>query len=99
MTDLEEPMPDLDRVTLLDQLLRHVREDLAAGVPSEQITADSPLLEQGVLDSVRTARLLAHIRTAYGVRVPPVHMTGENFRTLEAITDLILRLRSQTASL
>ncbi|MFE6489937.1 acyl carrier protein, partial [Streptomyces sp. NPDC057757] len=74
-------MTDPDRAALLDELLRYVREELAAGVPAEQITTDSQLLEQGVLDSVRTARLLAHIRTTYGVRVPPMHMTGEHFRT------------------
>ncbi|HEY5833894.1 acyl carrier protein [Streptomyces sp.] len=91
-------MTDLDRATLLDRLLRYVREELETGVPSDLITPDSQLLELGVLDSVRTARLLAHIRTAYGVRVPPVYMTGEHFRTLETITDLILLLRSQTAS-
>ncbi|MFF8908718.1 acyl carrier protein [Streptomyces olivaceoviridis] len=92
-------MTDLDRATLLDELLRYVREELATGVPDGRLTADSPLLELGVLDSVRTARLLAHIRTAYGVRVPPAHMTGEHFRTLETITELVLLLRSQTASL
>ncbi|MFD5629068.1 acyl carrier protein [Streptomyces sp. NPDC127072] len=92
-------MTDPDRAALLDELLRYVREELATGVPAEQITTDSQLLEQGVLDSVRTARLLAHIRTTYGVRVPPMHMTGEHFRTLETITDLITRLRSQAASL
>ncbi|MGV9914735.1 acyl carrier protein [Streptomyces tendae] len=91
-------MTDPDRATLLDQLLRHVREELATGVPPEQITPDAPLLEMGVLDSVRTARLLAHIRTAHGVRVPPAHMTGDHFRTPAAITDLVLRLRSQTAA-
>ncbi|WP_320779265.1 acyl carrier protein [Streptomyces sp. CRN 30] len=93
-------MTDLDRATLLDQLLTYTREELATGVLPEEITAAAPLLELGVLDSVRTARLLAHIRTAYGVRVPPAHMTGEHFRTLEAITDLVLSLRrSQTAAL
>ncbi|MEU9343146.1 acyl carrier protein [Streptomyces sp. NPDC048278] len=92
-------MTDPDRALLLDQLLRYVREELEAGVPADSITPDSPLLEMGVLDSVRTARLLAHIRTAYDVRVPPVQMTGEHFRTLETITDLILELRSQAAAL
>jgi peptidyl carrier protein len=92
-------MTDLDRATLLDQLVHHVREDLATGVSADLITADAPLLELGVLDSVRTARLLAHIRGTYGVRVPPVDMTGEHFRTLETITDLVLALRSRAASL
>ncbi|GGN27826.1 acyl carrier protein [Streptomyces fuscichromogenes] len=92
-------MTDLERAALLDQLLRYVREELETGLPADQITPGSPLLETGVLDSVRTARLLAHIRTAHDVRVPPVHMTGEHFRTLETITDLILLLRSRAASL
>ncbi|GAA4786513.1 acyl carrier protein [Streptomyces ziwulingensis] len=92
-------MTDLDRSTLLAELLGYVRDELATGLPPDLITADGPLLELGVLDSVRTARLLAHLRTTYGVRVPPVHMTGEHFRTLETITDLILLLRSRTASL
>ncbi|MFI6338819.1 acyl carrier protein [Streptomyces sp. NPDC050535] len=92
-------MTDLDRATLLDELLRYVREELVTGTPAELITAQSQLLEMGVLDSVRTARLLAHIRTTYGIRVPPMHMTGEHFRTLETITDLITLLRSQAASL
>ncbi|MDI5963287.1 acyl carrier protein [Streptomyces sp. SL13] len=92
-------MTDLDRATLLDQLLRYVKDELAGGVDPELITADSQLLELGVLDSVRTARLLAHIRSEYGTRIPPLYMTGEHFRTLETITDLILLLRSQTASI
>jgi len=92
-------MTDLDRATLLDQLLGYVRDELESGVPAELITAESELLELGVLDSVRTARLLAHIRSEYGIRIPPVHMTGEHFRTLETITDLLLLLRTQTASL
>jgi peptidyl carrier protein len=92
-------MTDLDRSTLLDSLLHYVKNELVAGALSELITADSQLLEMGVLDSVRTARLLAHIRSGYGLRIPPLYMTGEHFRTLRTITDLILLLRSETASL
>lgn len=91
-------MTDLDRETLLDDLLRYVRTELAAGVPPELITADCQLLELGVLDSVRTARLLAHIRSEYGIRIPPTHMTAEHFRTLGTITDLMLLLGSRTAA-
>jgi peptidyl carrier protein len=87
-------VPDLNRATLLDQLLHFVRNDLGLGELSEKIEADSPLLEWGVLDSVRTARLLAHIRSEYGLRIPPTDMTGEHFRTLETITALILSLRA-----
>jgi peptidyl carrier protein len=88
---------DPDRAALLDQLLHYVRTELEVGVPSEQITADSTLLEWGVLDSVRTARLLAHIRSEHGLRIPPRYMTGEHFRTVGTITDLILSLRAEAA--
>jgi len=89
---------DLNRATLLDQLLQYIKTELEVGVPAEQITADSPLLEWGVLDSVRTARLLSHIRSEYGLRVPPRDMTGEHFRSVGTITDLILSLGFQTAA-
>jgi peptidyl carrier protein len=86
---------DLDRATLLEQLLHYVKYELEIGEVAEQITADSPLLEWGVLDSVRTARLLAHIRSEHGLRVPPRYMTAEHFRTVGTITDLILSLRAE----
>jgi peptidyl carrier protein len=89
---------DLSRATLLDQLLCYVINELEIGALAEKITAGSSLLEWGVLDSVRTARLLAHIRSEYGLRVPPRHMTEEHFRTVETITDLILSLRAQAAT-
>lgn len=87
---MTEPNP----TTLLDELLRYTKEELATGLPPERITPDSPLLEWGILDSVRTARLLAHIRDHLGVRVPPTHMTAEHFATLRAVADLILNLQT-----
>jgi clorobiocin biosynthesis protein CloN5 len=87
-----------NRAELLDQLLRYVNDELEVGELAGKITADSSLLEWGVLDSIRTARLLAHIRSEYGLRIPPRDMTGDHFRTVEAITDLIVTLRAQAAA-
>ena len=92
-------MTDPDRAALLDQLLHYVKNELEPGVPPERIAADSPLLEWGVPDSVRTARLLAHIRSEYGLRVPPRSMTGEHFSSVQTITDLIVSLRAAAAPL
>jgi peptidyl carrier protein len=83
---------------LLGPLLRYVNEELDVGELAGKITADSPLLELGVLDSIRTARLLAQIRSEYGLRIPPRDMTGENFRTVQAIAILIAALRDQAAA-
>lgn len=91
-------MTDLDRTTLLDELLRYTKEELGTGLPPERITAESPLLEWGILDSVRTARLLGHIRDDIGVRIPPSHMTAKHFATLAAVADVVLLLHAQTTS-
>ncbi|WP_322769212.1 phosphopantetheine-binding protein [Frankia sp. Cr1] len=91
-------MTDLNRATLLDQLLYYVTNELEIGALAEKITTDSPVLEWGVLDSVRTARLLAHIGSEDGLRVPSRDMTDEHFRTVGTITDLVLSLRTQTAA-
>jgi clorobiocin biosynthesis protein CloN5 len=89
---------ELNAETLPDQLLYYVVNELDVGALAAEIKADSPLLELGVLDSVRTARLLAHIRSEYGLRIPPSSMTGEHFSSVETIADLILSLRPQPAA-
>ncbi|MFD2415051.1 acyl carrier protein [Amycolatopsis pigmentata] len=91
-------MTGLDRTKLVEELLRYTREELETGLPPERITPDSPLLEWGVLDSVRTARLLAHLRDDLGTRVPPTHMTAQHFATLRAVADLVLSLQEQTTA-
>lgn len=91
-------MTEPNRAELLGQLLRYVNDELDVGELGGKITADSPLLEWGVLDSIRTARLLAQIRSEYGLRIPPRDMTGENFRTVQAIADLIAALGDQAAA-
>lgn len=91
-------MTDLNAATLPDQLLYFVVNELDVGALAAEIKPDSPLLEWGVLDSVRTARLLAHIRSQYGLRIPPSSMTGEHFSSVDKIADLILSLHSQTVA-
>lgn len=91
-------MTDLDAATLPDQLLYYVVNELDLGALAADIKADSPLLEWGVLDSVRTARLLAHIRSHYGLRIPPSSMTEEHFSSVEKIADLIVSLRPRPAA-
>lgn len=53
------------------------------------IEPDTPLLELGILTSLSTMRLLGFIRERFGVEIPMVEMTGDNFRDLAAITTLV----------
>ncbi|TVL90391.1 acyl carrier protein [Streptomyces sp. SAJ15] len=91
-------MPDSDRTTLLNQLFAYVRDELVGDADlTPKITPQTPLLEWGILDSMRTARLLAHLRDHLDVRVPPTHLTGHHFKDVASIADLVWSLRSQPA--
>lgn len=76
----------------LSGLTKYVTQELLTPDEADGIEADTPLLEWGLLNSVRWARLVAHMRKRMGVRVPPAEMTKENFRDLNSIATLMDRL-------
>ncbi|MET7704768.1 phosphopantetheine-binding protein [Micromonospora sp. NPDC005413] len=84
------------RDEILGQLMVYVRQELLGdqgdAVSGVDLRPDSPLLEWGVLNSLNTARLIAFVRAELDVDVPPTHITGRHFRSLDTITDLILSL-------
>ena len=83
-----------DNTELHDRILAFVRDELATTTEREGLTGTTPLLDAGILDSLRTARLIAWLRDDLGVRVPPLAMTGKNFRDIDRITDLVASLRA-----
>jgi acyl carrier protein len=74
------------------RLLEYTRTQLLGG-DADGLTPETPLLEWGVLDSLKTARLVGWIRDEFGVRVPPTKMNGANFKDLNSIAALIGSLR------
>ncbi|WP_394844946.1 acyl carrier protein [Pendulispora brunnea] len=87
-----------DNIELHDRILAFVRDELATTTEREGLTATTPLLEAGILDSLRTARLIAWLRDDLKVRVPPLAMTGKNFHNIDRITDLVASLRATLTS-
>ncbi|SBT42793.1 acyl carrier protein [Micromonospora auratinigra] len=76
----------------LSRLVEYTRTVLLGG-DADGLTPETPLLEWGVLDSLKTARLVGWIRDEFGVRVPPTKMNGANFRDLNSIAALVESLR------
>jgi acyl carrier protein len=83
-----------DGAELHDRILAFVRDELADAAEREELTSTTPLLEAGILDSLRTARLISWLRDDLGVRVPPLAMTGKNFHDVDRIADLAASLRA-----
>jgi acyl carrier protein len=75
-----------------DDLLAYVRKEFLDDDDSADLTATSPLLEWGILNSMTTVRLVAHVKSEFGVVIPPQRMSAGNFRDLESIVQLVQEL-------
>jgi len=66
----------------IDTLRNFIRHELA-GDPNLTIARDEDLLLSGLVDSLGVMRLAAFIDETFGIAVPPVDVTLENFGTLQ----------------
>lgn len=60
-------------------LLEFVRNEFLHGADRIELTDRTPLIESGVLDSLRIAILLTYIRDELGVHVPWEKIDARNF--------------------
>lgn len=81
------------RAALLHSLTRWVTDELLEG-EGDDLRADTPLLELGVLNSFEVGRMLAFLEREHGVRVPPAAIGPANLATLDAICDMVAALRA-----
>ncbi|GAA1216914.1 acyl carrier protein [Prauserella alba] len=79
------------------ELLGYIRSEFLFGDEDEELDTTTPLLEWGILDSLRTALLLGHVRERYGVNISPAKVQADNFRDVRAIAGLV-RAESATAA-
>jgi len=90
-------MSVVSRDKVMAVLMDYIQDRLLDGDQSVGLTTETPLLEWGILNSIETARLVSHIRTEFGVRVPPSRMVSKHFGSVEAIADLIGSLQEARA--
>ncbi len=86
----------MDHPQIVKVLSRYIDENIL-GSPEPQVEATTPLLELGILTSLTLSELITFVRERLGVFIPPDQIVGANFKTLEAIADLIVGLRDSTA--
>jgi len=98
---MSEPSPEygsVDYEEILKELKAFVEERfLPAGTSS--IASDSPLLQLGILTSLNTTELIAHIHDRYRLFIPPEHIVGRNFKSVATISALVLRLQGDPAAM
>jgi clorobiocin biosynthesis protein CloN5 len=78
------------------ELLTYVRESFLAGDPEGELDADTPLLELGILNSLNTALLIAHLGEKYGVQVPLNEVTATTFKSVRSLSGMVHESLSRT---
>ncbi|MFI7276977.1 acyl carrier protein [Streptomyces sp. NPDC049879] len=78
---------------------RHIRDDLTAFLAARTRTDVGPdvdLFASGLVTSLFAMELLVHVEQSFGVQVAGPDLTLDNFRSVERMTALVLRLRGGT---
>jgi acyl carrier protein len=71
-------------------LMEFIREEFLWGDDDRELTESTPLLEWGILDSLRTTVLINHVREALGVHVSPTRINARDFRDVTSIAAVVI---------
>lgn len=74
-----------DAATIESEIVRFVRDELLGG-DDVFVDPDENLFTSGLVDSVGVVRLIAHLQTRFGVKIPPADLVPDNFRTVRVMT-------------
>jgi peptidyl carrier protein len=77
------------REDISSELLVFVRESFLAGDPEGELDVDTPLLELGILNSLNTATLIAHLGERYDVHVPLIDVTADTFKSVRSLSEIV----------
>lgn len=77
------------REDVTTELLGFVRNSFLDGDPEGELDADTPLLELGILNSLNTALLIAHLDEEFGVRLPLSDANADTFRSVRRLSDVV----------
>ena len=59
------------------------------GLQSSEISVDTDLIENGLLDSIDLINLVAYLEDVYGFSLSPDDLVPESFMNVKAITNLV----------
>lgn len=83
-------------MNVLDQILQHIRTELASGSKLE-ITPDSGLFGEGLLDSTAMLELLLWVEETYQLSVQNEDLTPEHFGTARNLSEYVKKGMTEQA--
>lgn len=82
-----------------DTIIRHLREEFLSARPDFDLTEDTDLLDDTVLDSLGIFVTLSFLEVRWGIQIEPDEVTLDHFRTPGTIAALVeTKLQDQKMS-
>ena len=71
-------------------LEQHFKDTFMRGKPEIKLTADLPLVQSGVLDSLGLFKMVSFVEEQFNIKIAPNELNLSNFETLATIEQFIL---------
>jgi acyl carrier protein len=78
----------------VDTITQWIRRAAETRLPDVEVRADTPIIENGLLDSIEILNLVGFLEDEFDIALPVEEFVPENFASAETITSLVKRLRS-----
>lgn len=85
----------LSEQQIQNELIAFIRERFLSGDEAAELDVDTPLLEWGILSSLKIATMLNFLRAEMGADIPLEMMSGKNFRDVRSISTLVKAIQTQ----
>lgn len=70
-----------------------IQQTCLQDAPSKQLSHDTPLLEEGMLDSLQIVQLVGFLESHFGISVDVEELVPDNFETVSAVGAMVERIR------
>jgi acyl carrier protein len=79
----------------IEQTIRdYVLREFLPGEPPDQLTASTPLMTSGLVDSIRLLRFITFLEDTFGVRIEAHEADPDRMNTVALIAELVREKRA-----
>ncbi len=69
-----------------------IKKILSEIVPEFDEYSGNDMIKDGLLDSMQILEIIAEVEEEFKIEIPAEEMVGDNFRSVQAIKNIIIRL-------
>jgi len=84
--------------SIVETLKTYIHEEFVPDMNADELTATTPLMQSGILDSLAAIALGQFIEERYNVTIDPHEVNADNFGTLNQVATFIRAKQNSAAA-